>query len=402
MRRIAHFAILAWIPLAAVSADTVELSGGGHLTGKVTRNSDTVIVQIDDEIRVAIQPSRVSRVVKDDQLQRYREMAAQAGNDAERHYQLAIWSVTGDNVPGDSQRYKRYHMERAVALDSNHAKARAAVGYTKDKGKWILKSELANRRGLIWGSKGWELPEAVAIEDFQDSSNVESKLWIREVRRLTKNVLRPGSSKAQESLGVLQAIDDPLAATAIAGELRESRENGTQNRGLRMLWVKLLGRFRNSVSVKALVRAGIDEQDATVREAALEQLLNYGSSSAVATYLPMLKSKDNRLVNRAARALTWFPDPELALTYVDALVTEHKQVIAPGPGTQAGFTPESGGSFSTGSKPKVIKQKLTNPAALTLVKMIEPDVDHGYDEQRWKQHFARQRTLFSGDLRRDP
>jgi hypothetical protein len=83
-------------------------------------------------------------------------------------------------------------------------------------------------------------------------------------------------------------------------------------------------------------------------------------------------------------------------------VTEHKQVIAPGPGTQAGFTPEGGGSFSTGSKPKVITRKLTNPAVLTLVKMIEPDVDHGYDEQAWREHFARQRTQFSGDLRRDP
>ena len=119
----------------------------------------------------------------------------------------------------------------------------------------------------------------------------------------------------------------------------------------------------------------------------------------------MLKSNSNKTVNRAARALRWFPDPELALDYVNALVTEHSRIIAPGPGTQAGFgngSNSSGGTFSQGSqKPKKIIDTLTNPAVLSLVKEIEPAVDFGYDEKAWKHYFAQKRSAFSGDLRRD-
>lgn len=372
------------------------------MSGKVVRQGDSVIVEVDDEIRVAVPASRVDRVIDGNQLKRYRQLAAAAGEDAERHYQLAIWCATGDHVPGESDRYTRYHMERAVELDPEHSKARAATGYIKERGRWILRSKMMRDRGLISVPGGWELPEAVAIEEYKDSNNVEAKQWIREVRIHTKNVLRPRSKNASDSLAALQAIEDPLAAEAIANQLNESRGKNIQPRSLRLLWVKLLGRFRNRVSVEALVRAGIDEPDPTVREAALELLLEFGSSSAVATYLPMLKSQDNRLVNRAARALSWFPDPELALTYVDALVTEHKEVKAPGAGMQAAFGGNGGVGMAQGGKATVITNPMTNPAALTLVKLIEPDADFGYDEQAWMEHFARQRTAFSGDLRRDP
>lgn len=389
------------LPLLDASADTVELRGGGQLTGQVVRKPDWVIVKVDDNLQVAIQPSRVTRVVTSDKLQEYRRRVIAAGNDAELHYQLGIWCLKDNNVPGDSQHYRRHHMRRAIELDPEHSRARASLGYTKVEGKWVRSSDLMRDRGMILRGSGWELPESVAIEEFQDATNVQSKKWIREVNRLTKSVLI-GSAKSKESLEALQAINDPIAAEAIARQLSESRENRSQSRTLRLLWVKLLGQFQNSTSVRALVLAGIEETDETVREAALDQLLEYGASSAVATYLPMLKSNDNKLVNRAARALTWFPDPELALTYVDALVTKHTKQIAGGPGMQAGFNNQGGGGLAMGGKAKVISTPKTNPAVLTLVKMIEPEVDYGYDEQAWQLHFASKRNAYSGDLRRDP
>jgi hypothetical protein len=397
-------ALASLLPLLA-SADTVELSGGGHLTGKVQRKSDLVIVELDDEIQVAIPASRVRRVVTSDQLQAYREMAAKAGNDAEFHYQLAIWCVKGDNVPGDCEHYKRYHLRRAIALDPEHSKARSALGYTKHEGKWVLNSQLMRDRGIISRGGRRVSSEAAAIEEMEEAANVGTGKWIKEVKRLTGMVLR-NSSKSAEALEALKAIQDPLAASAIAAQLKESRERGTQSRGLRLLWVKLLGRFRNGVSVKSLVLAGLVEEDEAIREAALEQLVDYGSSSAVATYLPYLKGKDNKLVNRAARALSWFPDPELAMTYVDALVTTHKTELPSGPGTQATFgqggSNISGGTFQMGGKKKEKYDQLTNPAVLSLIKSIEPDADYGYDEQAWRRYYAQKRSAFSGDLRRDP
>ena len=385
---------------AACTADTVELSGGGHLSGKVERKDDFIVVQIDDSIQIAIPASRVKRIVNTDQLAAYRELAAKVGDDAEKHYQLALWCVRSEQVPGEIGKYKDFHMERAIALDPDHAKARAALGYTQDNGRWIQTDRLMTERGMIPGSVGWELPEAAAIADFQDSQNVDARKWTREVKRLVAVVLR-GSSKAPEALASLKAIDDSLAADAIAQELLESRGNSNQSRQLRMVWVELLGKFKNIVAVEALVRTGLEEPDSLIREAALDRLVEYGADSAVATYMQYLSSNDNQLVNRAARALSWFPDPERSLDYIRSLVTTHQYESAPGPEMQVGFG-DNGGGLQMGGKKPVRTERRKNPAVLKLVQEVMPEVDYGYDEKAWLQHIANQRNQYSGDLRRDP
>lgn len=380
-------------------ADTVEISGGGHLTGDVSRKPDSVIVRVDDEIQVALPASRVRRVVESDALAAYRRRVTQAGEDAEAHYELAVWCVTGSNVPGDSKHYRAHHLQRAITLDPEHAKARAALGFKKQNGKWVRTSDLMRGRGMISRAGRWELPESVAIEDYQQDTDVNAKKWIKEVKRLVALVLR-NTKKSPEALVALQSIEDPLASNAIAEQLINSRERGAQSRNMRMLWIRLLGKFRNSVSVKALVQAGLMEDDPVIREAALDQLVKYGAGSAVATYLPCLTKNDNALVNRAALGLASFPDPELAMTYVDALVTTHKTEQAPSSAINAGFG-EGGGGLQTGGQKKVYVQTCRNPAVLALLQAIEPDVDYGYDEQRWREYFANKRSRFSGDLRRD-
>ncbi len=389
------------LPCANLLADTVELSGGGHLSGQVERKDDYVVVRIDDSIQIALPASRVQRVVKSESLDAYRDLAAKLGDDAEKHYQMALWCVRSEQVPGEIQKYKDYHLQRTIALDPDHAKARAALGFTQENGRWIQTNQLMTDRGMVPGTTGWELPESAAIADYQDSQNVDARQWTREVKRLVAVVLR-GSSKAPEALESLKAIDDPLAAGAIAGELLESRGKSIQSRQLRMVWIERLGQYRNLVAVEALVRTGLEEPDNVIREAALEQLVDYGSDSAIATYLQYLGSNDNKLVNRAAHALTWFPDPERSIEYIKSLVTTHQYESAPGPEMQVGFG-ENGGGLQMGGKKQVRTERRKNPAVLTLVKEVMPEeVDFGYDEQAWLRYIAEQRNQFSGDLRRDP
>jgi hypothetical protein len=276
------------------------------------------------------------------------------------------------------------------------------LGYKKQQGKWVLTSELMRDRGMVWRGGRWELPEAMAISDNQSSANTEAKKWIRDIKRLVTAVRGRNQQKSQEALTALQAINDPAAALAIGLQLKNSRGNDSQSRELRRLWVRLLGRFRNRDSVEALVLAGVQENDATVREDALNQLVDFGSGSAVATYLPMLSSNNNDVVNRAARALHWFPDAELAMSYVNSLVTEHKTVEAPGAGMQVGFGDRGNGGLAMGGKPKVKLREKQNPAELSLLRKIESEVDYGYDEQAWLEHFAAKRGAYAGDLRRDP
>lgn len=391
------------IDCSSLWADTIELRGGGHLTGTSKNRGEFTVVQVDDSIQIAIPASRVTRTVDSADLAEYRTRATAAGNDAEKHYQLAIWC--GSNVPGDTRLYKRRHMERAVEIDPEHSRARAWLGYKKQKGKWTLTKDLMRDRGMVWRGGRWELPEAMAISEGQSSSNKQAKQWIRKISGLVKAINGRNKQKADEAMVAIKAIDDPAAAMAVAMQFKASRNNKSQTRELRREWVRLLGRFQNHESVKALVLAGIAENDATIREAALDQLVQYGSGSAVATYLPMLKSNDNKIVNRAADCLSWFPDSELAFSYVTALVTEHKQVEAPKPQMQIGFGQGVGGNknggMAVGGKPKVFQRSKQNPAVLNLLRKVETEVDFGYDEQAWMDYFARKRGAFSGDLRRD-
>jgi hypothetical protein len=47
-------------------------------------------------------------------------------------------------------------------------------------------------------------------------------------------------------------------------------------------------------------------------------------------------------------------------------------------------------------------QRKQNPAALALIKTIEPDQNFGYDQQAWREYFAAMKNSYRGDLRRDP
>ncbi len=382
-------------------ADSVEIAGGGHLTGKVQRLADYTVVKVDDEIQVAIPNSRVARVVGSDELAAYRRNAAKAGNDAEMHYKLGIWCATPGNLPGQTSQYRKYHYQRTVDLDPDHALARAALGYLKEDGKWIHRSDLMRDRGLISVGKGWEVPEAVALAESAESNETEAKLWIREVNRLL-GIVSKGSSKSVEAFEALRAIQDPLAAYAISEQLKNSRDDRSQPAAIRRLWIDLLGRFKNRISVEALVWAGVEERDEVIREAALEQLLVYGSESAAATYMPMLTANNRDTINRAARALSWFPDPEMSMRYVDALVTTVTTQAPAGAGMNVGFGDNGANGMSTGSKPTVFKDRQQNPPVLALIRMVEPDVDFGYDQDRWRAYLAAKKTDFSGDLRRDP
>lgn len=389
--------IVAWAGSAS-QADVVELRGGGQIEGAVTRTEKErvsyAVVQVDSKLRIAIPESQIARVAESAELEEYRQRAKAAAESAEEHYELARW-CKGKQLNAQS----RHHYQRVVSIDSEHSEARAALGYvySQDKNKWIRDSELRKIRGMISVAGRDRLPEEVALLDARDETNREVKLWNREIARLRAAVLR-GGEKAGEAQAKLAAIDNPRAAPAIAGELVESRR---QPQILRLLWIEKLASFANRPAFEALVRTGLSDADSVVRERALETLQRISPSTAIANYVPMLKSNDNATVRRAALALSYFPDPELALALVDALVTEHKSEIPANQRTSVGFG-EGGGGLSAGGKAQIIVERVENMPVLTLLRQIEPEVDFGFSELRWRQHFASRLSGYSGNMRKDP
>ncbi len=288
-------------------------------------------------------------------------------------------------------------MQRVLGLDEDHAKARAALGYVSFAGTWIRHAELQKKRGMVLVAGEYRLPEEVAIRGAQDEANVDAKRWTKEIARLRASVLR-GGEKGNEAFAALTAINDSHASFAMAVELLNSA-NHPQN--LRMFWIDKLAVFGNRPALEALVKTGLDDPDSSVRENALETLQKLSPSTAIANYVPMLRSNDNALVNRAANALSYFPDPELALTLVDALVTDHKHETPASQATNVGYG-AGGGGLSTGGKATVTITKLQNPPVLAVLRAIEPDADFGYDQTQWRKFYASRLSSYYGNMRRDP
>lgn len=402
-----HLLAIGVLPVS-VQGDSVELDGGGQVVGASTVKGGMTLVAVDEDLQIAFEGPRVRRVLQSEQLSQYHQRAKQAGENAEAHYQLARWCAAAGNVPGMSDHFSRFHMTRTIELDPSHSKARTALGYRLERGEWVKVSELFTSRGMVRRKGKWAIPEAVAHNRQFDEDENASKQWTRDIKKMVAIIGRgPSGKRYAETLENLKAIEDPRAANAVSEQLIKSRPvgNGTQlqPQALRFLWVDLLGQFKNSTSVETLVRSGLEEPDQAVRERILDKLVEYGSGSAKASYLAILrKNSSHEFIGRAARALSWFPDHELAEQYVRALRTTFTQKAAPGAKYNLGFGDNGGTSSFGGSKQKVISTTRENPAVLALVKQVIPEQDFGYDESQWLQFLADQKTKYSGDLRRDP
>jgi hypothetical protein len=397
------FATSLW---AACWAGKIQVAGGGQLTGEVKRtvkpdgSTSHAVVRIDDDLSIAVAGAFVRRAVEDEGLEEYRQRAAAVGDDAEAHFQLARWCKSKTLLA-----QQHFHLARAIDIDPDHKLARGALGYVlhpTQKG-WISFEKLRRDQGLVKDGKGqWVLPEVLASRTITDENDKQAKLWIRQLRRLHSIAAR-GDAASAEAIAEIQAIDDPLATLAIASELLRSRNSKIDIRNLRLVYVRLLGKLKNNDAVRTLAEIGVNEPDALIREEALRQLTEYGASSAVASYLPMLASNSAAEVDRAARALMFFPNPELAFTYVNALVTEQKSRTQVGSGgTDASFGNNGVSGLSQGAKIVELTTPVRHPDVLRLLQSIAPGENYGYDEAAWRNYFATLRNPPRSDLRRDP
>ncbi|MCC9657656.1 HEAT repeat domain-containing protein [Rhodopirellula halodulae] len=390
-------AAVAAMSLGSVAADTVTLNSGGQMTGKVrevdSAKNPYILVQVDSELSVALPKANSRLVVSDEKLQEYRQRVVRAGLDGQAHYELASWCKENGLL-----QQRQYHLLRTIDLIPDHANARAALRYVERDGKWILYEEWRRSQGLVKDRKGhWVLPEVITWRSSSDENDKTAKRWIKTIKQLLAKILR-GDNEAMEEL---IAISDPLASQAMAKELVDSQSKGTAWRPVRMVWLKKLMEFRTGPAVEAIVKTGLLEPDDVVREEALKWLQTNETGSAIATYMPWLKSNSPKQVKAAARALSYFPNPEAAFAYIDALVTIEKKAQQVGGGTQAGFDNTGSGGFSQGSKQVVVNKPHRHPEVLQLLRAIAPDVDFGYDKSAWKQYFAELRSPPRSDLRRD-
>jgi len=140
---------------APVCADLVHLKDGRVLDGEVTEAGDqitiamrlgTVTVPRSSVLKIERRPTVAAELA--------RRRAALSAGDVEGRVELAKWCAENKR-PDDAQAL----YAEVVALDPQHAVARAALGHVYQDGAWLSRDEAMKKAGFVQHQGKWILPE---------------------------------------------------------------------------------------------------------------------------------------------------------------------------------------------------------------------------------------------------
>jgi endonuclease/exonuclease/phosphatase family metal-dependent hydrolase len=153
------FALLAGIGARAL-ADVVTLTSGRQIEGRIVSEDEQVV-------RIEVKPGSIQAIDRDDiaRVEKFADARSEfarkkAALEADKKtaaaawYELALWAFGKDlAVEGKAA------LERTIAIDPDHADARARLGYERIGHEWVAFDEAQRRKGLVQYEGRWVRPD---------------------------------------------------------------------------------------------------------------------------------------------------------------------------------------------------------------------------------------------------
>lgn len=394
-RRLLAPALVFLLP-ATTWADIFVVKDAGEVEGELLnpeQNPRTeYIVLTSSGARATFAKDQVEKIItKSESMKWYESVLPKMPGTAEGNWKMAeLCAKRG------LKELRISHLEAAIGLDSEHEHARRALGYQRIQGKWQLPEEYWTRLGYVRHNGAWRLPQEVEMEASRDAVEQAEKDWKRKVSQWRGWVTK-GRDRAADGREQLLAIHDPLATPTLAKYLGSDNEPVQ----LKLIYIEVLARLEQGAAV--MIDLAISDADADVRDRCLDALAKFSAQSASRSFVKKLKSNDNAVVNRAAIAIARMGDASATRALIDALITKHKIVQQQGPGGNISATFGSGGTgFGSGSSTKVHEERVENREVLAALAALNPQVNFGFDQAKWKRWLASFESPAQSDLRRDP
>lgn len=387
-----------FVATAVARGDVLYLQQGGQVEGQLL-NPDQAprqhyLMQTAEGVKLAVPAEQVERaVVKTEAERRYEAYVATLPDTAAAHWDAARKC----EVAGLSDQ-RIHHLEQVVRLEPDHADARHALGYSRVDGRWIRRSEAMEEKGYVRAGGSWRLPQELELKSAEDEYEQKRVQWRRDLKMWREWIIKGRDpQKVMQGEQSIRGIHDPLAAVPLVELLKRDREPAP----LRLLYIDVLAQLNSVDSLVALVRHALEDRDPNVREKCIDKLARAKSKAAVRQFMKTLKHDENILVNRAAAALSRMQDPEATPDLIDALITSHKFVEGSS-GMTPTFTGDGGAGLSMGGGQKVVRRKLQNDPVLRALTVLNPGVNFGFDQTRWKAWYRAQNApQMITSLRRD-
>jgi len=149
---------IPWILLLApvlAMADDVYLRGAGSISGRITKQTDTMVMVDNGDGIIGVPLTRVERIVKSrSPLDDYDERARKLGpKDVDGWRSLGHWAAEAGISTQSEQAYKK-----VLDVAPEDREAREALGYVFHDGRWMTEDDSFRARGFVQYDGEWMTP----------------------------------------------------------------------------------------------------------------------------------------------------------------------------------------------------------------------------------------------------
>lgn len=375
------FALILLAVLAAeVRGDVVWLKDGGKLEGDIiAEDRDSVKVRINAQATVEVSRRDVDRIErkpsKRDELLKRR--AALDPKDAQGRYELAGW-CRKRAMSGEA----RSLYEETIALEPDHVGARAALGYVRFKGRWILEDDFYRAKGFVRRKGRWIPREEAARAELAERLKKRIGDHLRDLRK--------GGSRAVMAEKALLEIGHP----ELTGPLLLARLEREKSDYPRRVLIRALQAADYGPSAPIFLELALSEDRPAIARLAVEALWGLSDEAATAakkTLVGGLFERSARRRMKAAALLEGADDLEVAPYLIEGLFLVGLRSARGELTTLRRLGLETAGSlgryFAPGGPDEVLERPervdyLFNPAARQALRGLSGK-DFDYDKAAW-------------------
>jgi hypothetical protein len=363
-------------------AEVFELEGGGRIEGEWINRAEKPLTKYQvrrQGVLVTLPLHQVVDVTRHTQAElEYDKKAPATSDTAIAQWELAEW-CRQSGLPNQ----RKVHLQRVIELDSNHRKARAALGYVFQDGQWTTQAAIRRADGYELYRGKWRTPQEIEILEAGSRTDISQKDWLAKLTRLRHELDEPG--KAKTALEALAAIRDPLVIGPLGQMFARER-----TRQVKALYTDLLAAMTESDRAlqprvsQLLVSLAMRDKDIEVFYYIVDKLALLKHPLVTEQFVDRLGSASNEEVNRAGEALGKLYDASAISPLIDALITKHQQIRrGAGPNaTTTGFV-DGNSFFKQGDETQIVIMHVQNQHVLAALGKLT-GVDFGFDQKAWR------------------
>lgn len=165
MKKILLFLSFLFILLlspARLFADEIFLNGAGSFSGRITQESDTMVMINTGDGIIGVPRDRIHHIVKGrSPLDEYEDRAKKLKpEDANGWRELGRWAAHAGISTQSREAY-----EHVVRVAPNDAEAREALGFVQLDGRWVTEEESYRARGFVRYQGEWMTTAEVQVHE---------------------------------------------------------------------------------------------------------------------------------------------------------------------------------------------------------------------------------------------